>query len=179
MNKEKVKLANDLALGKIEGSKEIIDKFRAELGIKGGNMNPVCDEYGLERVRCDEAEFFPNPPSFWNQSSPLLYRLLADNADDYIRAWEYKGIRVVVSAVKYNNWEWLHVTFSRQNRIPSYDEVQLVRNTFIGEDKKSIMVFPSKEHYVNNAKYCLHLWYSKDNPIPDFDINIPMLGRSI
>ena len=46
-------------------------------------------------------------------------------------------------------------------------------------DKKSIMVFPSEDHYVNLAKHCLHLWYSKSNPIPDFDVEMPGLGRSI
>jgi len=74
---------------------------------------------------------------------------------------------------------WLHISFSRQNRIPSYEELQLVKENFIGSDKKAIMVLPGREHYVNQHRYCLHLWYSKDNPIPDFDVMVPGIGRCI
>ena len=41
----------------------------------------------------------------------------------------------------------------------------------IGNDKKAIMVFPEEENYVNIHPNCLHLWYSAENPIPEFSQN--------
>lgn len=176
MNKEDVQKINDMALGKTEGGDELIQSFRDKFGLKQCPMGGMFGEF--ENVRCDEAQYFPAPPSFWTEISPLMYRLLADNCGEFIKGWTYKGLRVLASAVKYHGWEWLHVSFSRPNRIPSYEEVQLVKENFFG-DRKAIMVFPTKEHYVNTHKYCLHLWYSIDNPIPDFDIEIKGLGRQI
>lgn len=179
MNKEQIDKMNEMIIQKAPQAQKAINDMRKDLNMKGGDMNPENLFYGLERVKCSEAEFFPSPPSIWKESAPLLYTLLADDWRDYMRCWTFKGIRVLASAIKYQGWEWLHVSFSRQNRIPDYFETQLVRANFIGEDKKSIMVFPSKDHYVNQHKNCLHLWYSKDNPIPDFDIYIPGLGQSV
>lgn len=87
-------------------------------------------------------------------------------------SYDFNGLHVIVSPARYEGTEWLHVSFSRKSRIPDYKDIQLVRKDFIGTDKKSIMVFPNEEHYVNIAKYCLHLWYSAENPIPDFDADI-------
>jgi len=135
----------------------------ASLGAKGGNV---------ERVKISEAQFFPKLPSYWKSTKVSIYNILAKDADEYIRSYDFNGLHVIVSPTKYNGMEWLHVSFSRKSRIPDYKDIQLVRKDFIGTDKKSIMVFPSEEHYVNFAKYCLHLWYSAENPIPDFDVDL-------
>ena len=179
MNKELIAQMNDMIIQKTPQAQDAINAMRKDLNITGGDMKAENQFYGLERIKCSEAEFFPNPPSFWKENAPLLYTLLADDWRDYMKCWTFKGLRVLASAMKYQGWEWLHVSFSRQNRIPDYNEIQLVRKNFIGEDKKAIMVFPSADHYVNQHKNSLHLWYSKDNPIPDFDIYIPGLGQSI
>ena len=52
--------------------------------------------------------------------------------------------------------------------MPTYADLQLVKSEFIGNDKKAIMVFPEEENYVNIHPNCLHLWYSAENPIPEF-----------
>lgn len=176
ISKDKQKLVNEAVLSNSEKATEAIQKMREEIGIENRSLGGSLGN--IERVKCEDAEYFPTPASFWKEESPLGYRLIADDCRDYLRCWTYKGLRVLVSAVKYNGWEWLHVSFSRPNRIPSYDEIQLVKENFFG-DRKAIMVFPSKEHYVNVHKYCLHLWYSKDNPIPDFDIKMGILGPQI
>ena len=135
----------------------------APLGIKGGE---------IERVKISEAQFFPKVPNYWKESKVNIYNILAKDADEYIRSYNFNGLYVVVSPAKYKGTEWLHVSFSRKSKIPDYKDIQLVRKDFIGTDKKSIMVFPEEEHYVNIAKHCLHLWYSADNPIPDFDVDL-------
>ena len=67
-----------------------------------------------------------------------------------------------------NNF-WVHISLSRKNKIPSYKDLILVKNTFIGKDKKAIQVFPKEEEHVNFMENCLHLWHCVDNdPLPDF-----------
>ena len=153
-----------------EKEDEVLEKARQTFGT--GNISLGTKDENIERVKIDEAQFFPNPPTYWVESKLNIYSLLSKDARDYIRSYEFNGLRVLVSPAKYKGTEWLHVSFSRKSRLPDYKDIQLVRKDFIGTDKKSIMVFPDEAHYVNFAKYCLHLWYSKDNPIPDFDCEI-------
>lgn len=162
-----------------EMREKALSSLRKDLGIKEIPVNPESPDSRIVRIKCSDASFFPNPPSYWTPSNPLMYQLISSDYDSYIKAWTYKGIRVLASVSLYDGVEWLHISFSRQNRIPSYDEIQLVRDNFIGTDKKSIMVFPSEDHYVNIHKHCLHLWYSPSNPVPDFDIDLPTIGKSI
>lgn len=35
-------------------------------------------------------------------------------------------------------------------------------------NKKAVFVLPEKEKHVNIHNYCLHLFYSAENPLPDF-----------
>ena len=35
-------------------------------------------------------------------------------------------------------------------------------------DKKAVFVLPEKEKHVNIHNFCLHLFYSAANPLPDF-----------
>lgn len=148
-----------------------IELMRKEMGIRGDATMGTSDGR-IERVRIAEAKFFPKLPNYWKQTKVSIYNIISKDADDYIRFYDFNGLHVIVSPVKYDGTEWLHVSFSRKSRIPDYKDIQLVRKDFIGTDKKSIMVFPDEAHYVNIAKYCLHLWYSVANPIPDFDSEI-------
>lgn len=150
---------------------ELLECARKSFGIDG-NVSMGTDDGNIARVKVTDAQFFPNPPSYWKESKLNLYNILAKDAADYIRSYDFNGLHVIVSSAKYKGTEWLHVSFSRKSRIPDYKDIQLVRKDFIGTDKKSIMVFPDEGHYVNIAKYCLHLWYSAENPIPDFDVDI-------
>jgi len=151
---------------------EAIETMRKQFGIKERPMNPDSPDGRVCRVKIKDAKFFPNPPSFWKKSITLLYKMLSDDCDDYMDSWTYKGLRVVASVATYDGQEWLHVSFSRPNRIPDYNDIQLVKNNFIGEDRKAIMVWPEKEHYVNQHPYCLHLWQSEVNPLPVFDVEM-------
>ena len=134
---------------------------------------------GIGRVKIQDAKFFPEVPSYYKLIDMTVYHLLAKDADDYIKKYEWNGLSIIVSVGLYNNKEWLHVSFARKSRIPDYNDIQRVRRDFIGEDKKCFMVFPKEENYVNIHKYCLHLWYSEDADIPDFEVEIPGIGKSI
>jgi hypothetical protein len=54
---------------------------------------------------------------------------------------------------------WEHVSVSlNKKRCPTWDEMCLVKNMFWDEDDCVIQYHPPKSEYVNNYKYCLHLW---------------------
>ena len=53
---------------------------------------------------------------------------------------------------------FLHVSVSRRSRLPSWDDLKLVKKSFIGEDREAVHVLPKASDYINLHPYCLHLW---------------------
>ena len=80
------------------------------------------------------------------------------------------GLTVIVSVDKeLDDKHWLHVSMSRKNRIPTYTDMCLVKDIFIGTDKKAIQVFPKEREKVNLMEYCLHLFHCLEGDVlPDF-----------
>lgn len=80
------------------------------------------------------------------------------------------GMTVLVSgSVEADGKRWLHVSCAHRNRIPSWDDLKEVKETFIGKDKVALQVLPSEDKYVNVNPYCLHLWHCVDGDVvPDF-----------
>ncbi len=79
------------------------------------------------------------------------------------------GLVVIISkAIEQDGKEWTHLSFSRKNRIPTYQDMVLVKAVFLGPDKDAIMVLPRKSMHVNIHKYCLHLFSAEEMPLPDF-----------
>ena len=62
---------------------------------------------------------------------------------------------------------WEHVSVSRRDRCPTWDEMCLVKALFWDDDDCVIQYHPPRSEYVNNHPYCLHLW----RPI---DVSLPM-----
>ena len=63
---------------------------------------------------------------------------------------------------------WLHVSVSRRNKLPSWDDLRLVKDTFL-PDWTAYQILPPKEEHVNIHPYCLHLWVCLDRQVtPDF-----------
>ena len=121
----------------------------------------------MEDVKITDASYFPNPQKIWKEI-PISVSL-GEGAKDYIKAWRYNGMLVMASVGIYDDKkEWLHVSVSRRSRIPTYEEMCMVKRDFFGDDKKVISVLPEREYHVNLAQNCLHLFYSKDNPLPEF-----------
>lgn len=54
--------------------------------------------------------------------------------------------------------EWEHVSVSMPNRCPTWSEMTKIKNLFWGEDVTVVQYHPKKDEYVNNHKYCLHMW---------------------
>jgi hypothetical protein len=52
----------------------------------------------------------------------------------------------------------LHVSTSRRDRDPTWDEIRMVRDAFFGDDIDAMMVLPRAEDYVNFHPHTFHLW---------------------
>ena len=53
---------------------------------------------------------------------------------------------------------WEHVSVSYSTRCPTWEEMCRVNDMFWNDDECVIQYHPPKSEYVNNHKYCLHLW---------------------
>ena len=79
------------------------------------------------------------------------------------------GMKVIVRVEVHEGHDWLHVSFSRRNKCPSYADASDVKALFVGRGRKAIMVLPAESEHVNLHPFCLH-WYSPlgRDPLPDF-----------
>lgn len=105
---------------------------------------------------------FPDAPlDFRRHDSPSLhYEKLGDS------------LLVVCSArVESDGKRWIHVSCSRPNRLPTWQDVRRVKDVFIGKDRRAIQVLPPAAEYVNIHPHCLHLWSCLDGDgLPDFRV---------
>lgn len=83
------------------------------------------------------------------------------------------GLFVIQSiAVEDDKNTWMHTSFSRKSRMPTYDDMAMVKRLFIGDDQKAIMIFPDKAHHVNIHNFCLHFFTPLyHEPLPEFSKN--------
>lgn len=89
------------------------------------------------------------------------------------RAAEQRGLAVIETVHRESDGKrWHHVSMSRASRMPTYEDVSLVRRVFIGEAVECYQVFPPASRYVNRHPFCLHLWHCLDvregAVLPDF-----------
>lgn len=80
------------------------------------------------------------------------------------------GLRVIVSTADYpDGREWMHVSVSRKDRLPSWDDLQFVKHVFVGE-RYAYQVFPPSDRHINIHEFCFHLWVplTDEPPLPDF-----------
>ena len=68
------------------------------------------------------------------------------------------GLGVIKTIDNTPKWgELKHVSVSRQDRYPSWNEIIEVKDNFFG-DIDCMMVMPKKDDYVNIHKNCFHIW---------------------
>jgi hypothetical protein len=64
---------------------------------------------------------------------------------------------------------WVHVSVSRADRLPSWEDLRDVKDVFLGTDSVAVQVLPRRQDYVNDHPYVLHLFRCLDgDPVPDF-----------
>lgn len=84
----------------------------------------------IKDVKISEAKFFPKPNAIFKENKRF--------SNEYWRGWQFNGLSVIASVATYDDGrEWLHVSFSRERKMPTYADLQLVKREFIGNGKKS------------------------------------------
>lgn len=79
------------------------------------------------------------------------------------------GLRVIESFESHGGDDWLHVSASYPDRLPTWDDLREVKETFCGPKREAYIVLPPAERYVNHHSCVLHLWCAVDGPaLPDF-----------
>lgn len=118
------------------------------------------------------AEVEPWMDALWPKQ-PLAFAL----APQELLPWRYvgivgsaQGLNVICSAMREADGKcWMHVSLSRRSRLPSYADMCLVKDTFIGRERLAVQVFARASEHVNIHPNVLHLWSCLDaDPVPDF-----------
>lgn len=61
---------------------------------------------------------------------------------------------------------WEHVSVSLPDRCPTWDEMCWIKNQFWDGHETIMQLHPPESEYVNNARFCLHLWKPTTRMIP-------------
>lgn len=64
---------------------------------------------------------------------------------------------------------WDHVSVSLSDRCPTWDEMAYFKGLFFKDDETVIQYHPAANDYVNNHRFCLHLWRPQDVALPTPD----------
>lgn len=105
-------------------------------------------------------------PEGWTR---VTHTTNGDRYTDSQRIYHGYGLEIVCSiTIARDGSRWLHVSYSRAAVIPDWNDTKLVKELFVGRDRKAIQVLPCEEEYVNIHPTCLHLWSPVDSdPVPD------------
>lgn len=92
-------------------------------------------------------------------------------SEEYPNAIWYKNQRLCVCVEVESHGlhgYWLHLSVSHLNHPPTYSDLKLVKELYIGRDRKAIQVFSAAGEHYNCHPNCLHLWSRLDTEIlPD------------
>lgn len=83
----------------------------------------------------------------------------------HIGAWFRRadGLQVCVTEERHpDGVEWMHVSVARRSRLPSWEDVKVVRNLFLNPDAEAFQMLPPQAEYVNTHPYALHMWSRLD-----------------
>lgn len=61
---------------------------------------------------------------------------------------------------------WEHVSVSLPTRCPSWEEMSRIKGLFWDAGDCVVQFHPPHSEYVNNHRYCLHLWRAIATPFP-------------
>ena len=73
-----------------------------------------------------------------------------------------------VFAIASDAMGWEHVSVSRRDRCPTWDEMCQIKELFWSSEDCVVQFHPPRSEYINNHPYCLHLWRPADGnqPLP-------------
>jgi hypothetical protein len=78
--------------------------------------------------------------------------------------------KVQIFIIASNGEGWDHVSVSlrglNDKRCPKWEEMCFIKDLFWDKDETVVQYHPPESEYVNNHKYCLHLWKKQDFEYP-------------
>lgn len=104
----------------------------------------------------------------WADSLPLVW-LRRGEFQGAMVLERHNSIRVLCQVENHHDGKWKHVSISHRDRLPTWDELLMVKDAFFG-DTFVIQILPPKKNYVNVHPNCLHLWQYQDGkewPVED------------
>jgi len=69
-----------------------------------------------------------------------------------------QGLRVLVEVEEQDASLWLHMSVSRKDRMPSYQDIVDAKEFFLGPERRAIQVFPKRSEHFSFHPFCLHLY---------------------
>ncbi|HET8906728.1 MAG TPA: hypothetical protein VFN11_07165 [Ktedonobacterales bacterium] len=79
------------------------------------------------------------------------------------------GIRALESIETHSADDWLRVSVSFHDRLPSWQDMCKVKVTCCGQRREAYIVLPPTDRYVNDHPHVLHTRCMVDGPVlPDF-----------
>jgi hypothetical protein len=104
---------------------------------------------------------FKVPEKFRIQDGPLE----SDKSYGNNGAFRIPHNGLIIATISSDEIGWEHVSVSIKkkngtqiNRCPTWEEMCLVKDLFWDDEDVVIQYHPKKSEYINNHKYCLHLW---------------------
>ena len=81
-----------------------------------------------------------------------------------------RSVRALLSCEKVGGKTWIHLSISRPDGVPSYEDLASAKDHFIGPARHAVMVLPREDEHVNDHPNVLHLFAPIDGsrPVPDF-----------
>lgn len=114
----------------------------------------------------------------WTFACPRSFQFVQKWGDGYALRERDGGIRVIIDcSEKVDGNMWLHVSYSRADRVPDHADTCKVKAAFLG-DRYAYAVFPPAGQYVNIHPNCLHLWARLDGQavLPEFSAVVDGIG---
>ena len=73
-----------------------------------------------------------------------------------------KNMNIVAST----NDDWDHLSVSRRDRCPTWEEMSLVKRLFFLRNEVAFSLHVAEDNHVNIHPFCLHLWRPQKATIP-------------
>lgn len=71
-----------------------------------------------------------------------------------------------LAVIASNGDGWDHVSVSRNDRVPSYEEMEQIATLFFEADESAVQFHVPKTDHVNVHRYCLHWWRPTRDRLP-------------
>lgn len=83
---------------------------------------------------------------------------------------QYLGAVIVSEYREDDGVEWLHASIAWESRMPSYQDLTVLKAGVFGDRREAYQVFPAGARHVNIHAHALHLWGRADGrqALPDF-----------